>query len=309
MSDSGRTPIYGPEPWRTKRNSVWSYWDLWFCVVALADYDGDLDALAAAIEDGGRSFGGTTVEAKLSHLDDLKRRLAEAGIDAGALAGSDKADPRVRGKARSKVRGHGLYPRDLTDAMRFTPRDRLYERALRGRWPLFPISPEPFYERLVNGLGDGYRPKGATFRLERRIEAAGERLDRQTAKSPAARLAARRALLAFCYGAMQRCDDSYGVIGELAQEALLTYAKLPFEPAGIAGETWCEDLCELLAWEDWGCFTGTKPNRSPRSAARSPITPNASCSRSPTSWAATACPTKRTRHSRTSPTYTSPPAA
>jgi hypothetical protein len=51
---------------------------------------------------------------------------------------------------------------------------------------------------------------------------------------------------------MQRCDDSYGVIGELAQEALLSYAKLPFEPAGIAGETWCEDLCELLAWEDWG---------------------------------------------------------
>ena len=197
MSDSGRTPIYGPEPWRTKRNSVWSYWDLWFCVVALADHDGDLDA----------------------------------------LAGSDKADLRVRGKARSKVRGHGLYPRDLTDAMRFTPRDRLYERALRGRWPLFPISPEPFYERLVNGLGDGYRPKGATFRLERRIEAARERLDRQTAKSPAARLAARRALLAFCYCAMQRCDDSYGVIGELAQEALLTYAKLPFEPAGIAGET------------------------------------------------------------------------
>jgi hypothetical protein len=228
VSDSGRTPIYGPGPWRTKRNSVWSYWDLWFCVVALADHDGDLDALAAALEDGGRSFGGTTVEAKLSHLDDLKGRLAEAGVDAGALAGSDKADPRVRGKARSKVRGHGLYPRDLTDAMRFTPRDRLYERALRGRWPLFPISPELFYERLVNGLGDGYRPKGATFRLERRIEAARERLDRQTAKSPAARLAARRALLAFCYCAMQRCDDSYGVIGELAREALLTYAKLPF---------------------------------------------------------------------------------
>jgi hypothetical protein len=103
VSDSGRTPIYGPEPWRTKRNSVWSYWDLWFCVVALADHGGDLNALAAAIEDGGRSFRGTTVEAKLSHLDDLKHRLVEAGVDAGALAGSDKADPRVRGKARSKV--------------------------------------------------------------------------------------------------------------------------------------------------------------------------------------------------------------
>jgi hypothetical protein len=89
MTGSGRTPIYGPEPWRTKRNAVWSYWDLWFCVVAVADHDGDLDAFAAAIEDGSRSFWSGTVEAKLSHLDDLRLRLAEAGIDAAKLA----ADP------------------------------------------------------------------------------------------------------------------------------------------------------------------------------------------------------------------------
>ena len=44
--------------------------------------------------------------------------------------------------------------------MRHTPRDRLYERALRGRWNLFAVSPESFYERLANGLGEGYRSKG-----------------------------------------------------------------------------------------------------------------------------------------------------
>jgi hypothetical protein len=252
VTRSGRTPIYGPEPWRTKRNAVWSHWDLWFCVVTLADHDGDLDALAAAIEDRSGSLGSGTVEAKLSHLDDLTRRLAEAGIDAAKLAGDADADPGVRGKARTKVLKQGLYPRDLTDAMRHPPRDRLYERALRGRWKLFPVSPEPFYERLANGLGDGYRSKGQTFALERRIEAARERLDRNTAKDPAARLAARRALLTFCYRAMERCDDSYGLIGELAQEALFTYARLAFAPAGIAAEDWCEDLCELLVWEDWG---------------------------------------------------------
>jgi hypothetical protein len=252
VTRSGRTPIYGPEPWRTKRNAVWSHWDLWFCVVTLADHDGDLDALAAAIEDRSGSLGSGTVEAKLSHLDDLTRRLAEAGIDAAKLAGDADADPGVRGKARTKVLKQGLYPRDLTDAMRHPPRDRLYERALRGRWKLFPVSPEPFYERLANGLGDGYLSKGQTFALERRIEAARERLDRNTAKDPAARLAARRALLTFCYRAMERCDDSYGLIGELAQEALFTYARLAFAPAGIAAEDWCEDLCELLVWEDWG---------------------------------------------------------
>jgi hypothetical protein len=252
VTRTGRTPIYGPEPWRTDRKVVWSHWDLWFCVVTVADNDGDLDALAAAIEDGGRSSGSGTTEAKLSHLDDLTRRLAEAGIDAAKLAGNADADPRVRDKARTKVLKQGLYPRDLTDAMRHPPRDRLYERALRGRWKLFPVSPEPFYERLANGLGEGYRSKGQTFRLARRIEAARERLDRNTAKDPAARLAARRAMLTFCYGAMERCDDSFGLIGEVARDALFTYARLPFEPAGIAAGTWCDDLCELLAWEDWG---------------------------------------------------------
>jgi hypothetical protein len=66
---------------------VWSYWDLWFCLVAVTDQDGDLDALAEALKDRGRLPRGGAAEAKLSHLDALRRRLAEAGIDARLLAG------------------------------------------------------------------------------------------------------------------------------------------------------------------------------------------------------------------------------
>jgi hypothetical protein len=51
---------------------------------------------------------------------------------------------------------------------------------------------------------------------------------------------------------MERCDDSCGVIGEVGTDALLTYASVDYERTGIAGEDWCEDLCELLAWENWG---------------------------------------------------------
>src|SRR5450755_14423 len=189
MTGSRDPPIYGPEPWRTKRKAVWSHWDLWFCVVALADHDGDLDKLSVAAEGINKTFWSSTIEAKLSHLDDLRRRLADAETDAAALAGGTEDDQRIRSKARTKVLKQGLYPRDLTDAMRKTPRQRLYERALRGRWPRFPVSPEPFYERLANGLGEGYLSQGATFRLEHRIEAARDRLQRKTAKDPAARLA------------------------------------------------------------------------------------------------------------------------
>ena len=72
MSGAGKTPIYGPERWMTKHGMTWSHWDLWFCLVALADHDDDLDALAERLEERGRFSGGGTVEAKLSHLDDLK---------------------------------------------------------------------------------------------------------------------------------------------------------------------------------------------------------------------------------------------
>jgi hypothetical protein len=252
MTTSGRTPIYGPERWATRHGMVWSYWDLWFCVVALVDHDGDLDALAEAIEEGGRVSGGGTAEAKLSHLDDLKRRMVAAGTGAETLVAGEDTEPKTRAKARTKVLKQGLYPRDMTEPMWHTPRQRLYERALRGRWHLFPVSPEPFYDRLSSGLGEGFRSKGQTFKLARRLEAAIERMDRTTANSVPNRLAARRALVAWCYRAMERCDDSYGVIGEVGTDALLTYASIDYEPAGIAGEDWCEDLCELLAWENWG---------------------------------------------------------
>jgi hypothetical protein len=252
MSAASKGPIYGPEPWQARHAAVWGYWDLWFCVVALADHDGDLDALAEAIEKGGRLSGGGTAEAKLSHLDDLKRRMAAAGIDAETLVAGEDTDPKIRAKARTKVLKQGLYPRDMTEPMWHTPRERLYKRALRGRWHLFPVSPEPVYERLSNGLGEGFRWKGQTFKLARRLQAAIERMDRKTANSAPDRLGAGRALVAWCYGAMERCDDSYGVIGELARDALIGYATLSYEPAGIPAEDWCEDLCELLAWEDWG---------------------------------------------------------
>ena len=31
------------------------------------------------------------------------------------------------------------------------------------------------------------------------------------------------------------------------------------QPTGIAGEAWCEDLCELLAWENWGLLLRAEP--------------------------------------------------
>jgi len=179
MTEAKREAIYGPEPWQRSGGVAWSHWDLWFCLVARLDHDGDLVALADAIGDEHRFYGHSDTEAKLSHLDDLADRLAAAGLDAGALAARAGDHGALRTKARTKVLKQGLQPRALTGAMGLTPRKRLHERALRGRWDRFPVSPQPWYDRMV-------------------------------------------------------------------------YAKVPVDATGLAPEEWCEDLCELLAWENHG---------------------------------------------------------
>lgn len=40
-----RVPRFGPELWERRAGQDWSLWDLWFCVIAVRDYDGNLDAL------------------------------------------------------------------------------------------------------------------------------------------------------------------------------------------------------------------------------------------------------------------------
>lgn len=255
MSAATRTPIYGPEPWLKVGGVAWSHWDLWFCVVACLDHDGDLAALADAIHERG-PLGGSDAERKLSHLDDLAARLRAEALRAESLATRADDQPALRAKARTKVLKQGLYPRDLTDAMSSTPRERLHQRALRGRWSRFPASPQPWYDRMVHQLGERWLHKNATYRLGRRIEEVRDRNDRATASDPAQRLAAARALVTYLYETMERCDDSYGVLGRLGHEALIAYAKLPHGPTGMVAEDWCEDLCELVTWERYGLLLG-----------------------------------------------------
>src|SRR5271166_5775534 len=53
-----------------------SYWDLWFSIVAVLMHDSDLDRLAGWIkEDKGVFYDRRSIERKLCHIRDLKRRL------------------------------------------------------------------------------------------------------------------------------------------------------------------------------------------------------------------------------------------
>ena len=78
--------------------------------------------------------GSGDVEARLSHLADLRDRLRAAGIDAALLAGADGPDKATVTKARRKVLDQGLEDRAMTPAMRDTPSARLRQRALYGHF-------------------------------------------------------------------------------------------------------------------------------------------------------------------------------
>ena len=63
-------------------------------LVAVAECDGDLDALRERLEQQHRASlnGRADVEAKLSHLGDLVQRLSAVGLEGASLAGTVPAD-------------------------------------------------------------------------------------------------------------------------------------------------------------------------------------------------------------------------
>jgi hypothetical protein len=182
--------VYGPEPWRTIADMGWSYWDLWFCMVCVADHGGDWGALDEAIQLSDKHHGGQ----KWSHLQDLTERLDRAGLTADDLVGASPREPKLRAKARTKMLKSSLYRRDLTPAMRNPPSVQLTRRALSapGRTsPLTPalvrlaVDPVPRRQRALLG-------RMATRTLAYAIAEAADDMAARAGMDAAQLLAARR---------------------------------------------------------------------------------------------------------------------
>lgn len=244
-----RPPIFGPEPWTTIAGADWCHFDRWFAIVAVGDFGGDLDALEAELIGHLRSLHGRgDVEAKLSHLADLRDRVRAADIDVRVLAGADEPDKAAVAKARRKVLDQALEDRSMTPAMRDTPSARLRRRALYGHWDAFPVNPDRWHEKLAGRRPATYVPKGRTFALTRQL---GERLARLDGprRAQADRLALYRAFHTVGVELADRGDDSYGTIGELRLEAFRAYLDIDWASAGMEPKHRWQDLCELLVAE------------------------------------------------------------
>jgi hypothetical protein len=63
-----------------------SYWDLWFALVADADFDGSWERFVAHLRGQKNQSGSSRLaERKLSHLRELERRLRQAHVEISAI--------------------------------------------------------------------------------------------------------------------------------------------------------------------------------------------------------------------------------
>lgn len=225
------------------------------CVVAVLDYEGDLDALEDRfLTELRQSVSGRDgAEAKLSHLADLRSRLEEAGCAPDTLTGDEAASNRqLVAKARKKVADSHLEGRAMTPSMWETSRVVLSRRARYGHWEAFPSSPAPFYEQFRAAVEVKHHiTKGRTFRKVETLEGRLGRLDGPRRSLPD-RLALYRAFHSAGMELADRADDSYGNVGMMRADAWHAYLEIDWAAAGIPSHSYWRDLCELVVWEPYG---------------------------------------------------------
>jgi hypothetical protein len=234
-----------------------TFWDLWFAIVAARDCNRDLLELARRLTADRSSIYDSrdSVERKQSHLLDLDRRLTSAGltIDRVIAAAGDLARTERR-RAEKFVLKDALRERDWSAAMHDTPRKRHHQSALRGSWPGFPISPEPFAAEIWSQFKTtGFYSERASFGVSRKLDRFLERADRLLKKKQFAEAQALlRAWITVIIELIAMADDSFGCIGDSFGVGFETYLNIPLAETGIEESVFFADLLDFLIWEDHG---------------------------------------------------------
>ena len=239
------------------RTLALSYWDVWFVLVAVKDFGGDLDRLANHLGEKPTfmSFDQRSAERKRNHLRDLNRRLEGASVtpDQIANAAGDLAKTEIR-RALKKVKESCHREREWSLPMRNTPRKRRSEHALRGYWPHFPVSPEPYAEKIDSHFNtETFYPERATSRLSDKLDRYVEQANNLSNSGKSAEAQALlRAWMTVIIELLSHADDSSGSIGDCFDDGFAAYLKIPLDGTGIDEEVFFPDLLDFLIWEDYG---------------------------------------------------------
>jgi hypothetical protein len=256
-----RRTVVGPDlafslPTTQGRSLDLSYWDLWFALVAVKDFGGDLERLAERIKEGTSIFyDRDSIERKRCHLRDLKRRLEKASVTPDQIV---KAAGDLAKKEKYRAVKKVMEPCDRasawSEAMRNTPRKRGFAHALRGYWDRFSVSPQPYYETIGSHYqSTGFYSLDKSFRIARTLDKYAEKAAKLLAAGKAAQAQALlRGWMTVIIELMEKADDSCGSIAMSFDEGFRAYLKIPLEQTGIDAAVFFHDLLDFLIWEDYG---------------------------------------------------------
>ena len=232
-----------------------SYWDLWFALVADADFDGSWERFVEHLR-GQKNQGGSSrlAERKLSHLRELEWRLRQAHVEIRAIVAQIDQVPVELRRARTQVLTRAPREDEWSDAMRHTPRQRHYAYALRGFWPCFPVSPTSYAERLAAQVHTRrWFSANQSFGLARKLDAFLHDVASLLQHAQYAQAQAMlRAFLTVVIELMEVADDSFGCLGDSFRDGFAKYLAMPRDATGITATVFFHDLLTLLIWEDYG---------------------------------------------------------
>ncbi len=240
---------------------AFSYWDVWYALLARDRFESDLDRLGLELRGLRKGmFYSDDAKRKLSHLRDLQQRLTDTGIGVPEILATippamAKAESR---RAHGRIIKHNQRSYELSEAMRVLPRERLYAIALRGLWAPFPISPQPYYEQLRAKFN--WRrcyEEDHSWDLAKKLDVGTATAKKLAGKGQAAEvIAVLRSVMTVALELVEIADDSFGCIGMSFQMAFEDYLAFPRNKTGIATEAFLTDLLELLIFEDMGFTYG-----------------------------------------------------
>jgi len=232
-----------------------SYWDLWFTLVADADFEGSWDRFVEHLR-GQKNQGGSSrlVERKLSHLRELERRLRHADVAISAIVAQVDQLPVELRRARHQVLTREPREYEWSDAMRHTPRQRHYAYALRGFWPCFPVLPASYAARLASQFTTRrWFSENQSFGLARKLDTFLDEVASVSQQDQYAQAQAMlRAFLTVVIELMAVADDSFGCLCDSFRNGFAKYLALPRVENGIDATVFFHDLLTLLIWENYG---------------------------------------------------------
>jgi hypothetical protein len=232
-----------------------SYWDLWFALVAHADFDGSWDRFVAHLREQKNQGGSSRLaERKLSHLRDLERRLRQANVEINAIVAQIEQLPVELRRARNQVLTREPREYEWSDAMRHPPRQRRYASALRGLWPCFPASPVSYATRLASQFATHrWFSANQSFGLARKLDTFLDEVASVIQQDQYAQAQAMlRAFLTVVIELIEVADDSFGCLGDSFRDGFAKYLAIPRDATGMDATVFFHDLLTLLIWEDYG---------------------------------------------------------